>query len=560
MKAAHTHETSTSRPATAAEPAGVGKRSLVDALPIQRKLDGAATTADPSGAARAGVAGAAVALPHGAAIQAAFGHHDTSSIRAYIGGPAATASHQLGAAAYATGDQIAFREPPDLRTAAHEAAHVVQQRRGGVAGGLGAAGDRHEAHADEVAERVVRGESAEALLDGGAPARGGASTAVQRMTRDPERNTTVSDGGGLLVVGSRTQLCYARAEIIAHANGQLEAAKARVRLATGEAYKDNPALFKVVPEVVDQDDMAKGVSDGTVHPVLKSLEPIHGETDEVRERKAAKYRAFWKHQDALLLKLSISISKYQNHMYVERLRREAGPRPAPGFTTHELRAHVEATTGKLSAEAGGYFGEFFHMLVTRNLLEEYDRVVGRSKDAAVSNEAADKHAIASRGKGSKDDGEVSEVEHVFAKDDLYKTQQEAGAHTEDVYAAAAFLREQLQKTQAQIGEEIESDGSTLIAPKRCSDMTRFVYGGQSLTDIPMDGAGGRVHHEETVAGSRLFHSAAVVIQDGDDMVTLETANGSGALPVGRNTWWFQMYGKTENTFQAQTSARWRDIA
>jgi hypothetical protein len=43
---------------------------------------------------------------------------------------------------------------------------VVQQRSGvHVAGGVGQAGDRYEQHADEVAQRVVRGESAEALLD-----------------------------------------------------------------------------------------------------------------------------------------------------------------------------------------------------------------------------------------------------------------------------------------------------------------------------------------------------------------------------------------------------------
>jgi hypothetical protein len=133
-----------------------------------------------------GVAGPGGALPHGEQIQALFGRHDVSGVGAHVGGPAADASRAIGATAYATGNQVAFASPPDLHTAAHEAAHVVQQR-GGVqlAGGVGQRGDSYEQHADAVADAVVAGHSAEALLDplaGGG--RGGASTAVQRKPDD----------------------------------------------------------------------------------------------------------------------------------------------------------------------------------------------------------------------------------------------------------------------------------------------------------------------------------------------------------------------------------------
>lgn len=70
------------------------------------------------------------------------------------------------------GDDIAFRGQPDLHTAAHEAAHVVQQRTGvQLRGGVGQAGDAYEQHADLVADAVVRGEPAAPMLDGlaGAP-------------------------------------------------------------------------------------------------------------------------------------------------------------------------------------------------------------------------------------------------------------------------------------------------------------------------------------------------------------------------------------------------------
>lgn len=55
---------------------------------------------------------------------------------------------------------------PTLRTAAREVAHVIQQQAGvQLSGGVGQVGDRYEQHADAVAEQVVQGRSAEALLD-----------------------------------------------------------------------------------------------------------------------------------------------------------------------------------------------------------------------------------------------------------------------------------------------------------------------------------------------------------------------------------------------------------
>ncbi|MEA5514774.1 eCIS core domain-containing protein [Nodularia sp. UHCC 0506] len=68
---------------------------------------------------------------------------------------------QMGAAAYASGNQIAFKEAPSVELAAHEAAHVVQQQSGKVqlSGGVGQVGDKYEQHADEVAARVGAGKS-----------------------------------------------------------------------------------------------------------------------------------------------------------------------------------------------------------------------------------------------------------------------------------------------------------------------------------------------------------------------------------------------------------------
>ncbi|MDB4953735.1 MAG: 17 kDa surface antigen [Myxococcales bacterium] len=112
-------------------------------------------------ASNAGLQQEAGLIPHADKIQASFGPgHDVSSIRAHVGGDSAK---QMGATAYATGNNVVFDRQPDLHTAAHEAAHVVQQARG--INTYGGTGD-HEKHADAVADRVVQGESAAEMLGG----------------------------------------------------------------------------------------------------------------------------------------------------------------------------------------------------------------------------------------------------------------------------------------------------------------------------------------------------------------------------------------------------------
>ena len=141
---------------------------------------GALAGDDIHATAAAGFTAPASPLPHLATIQRAFGDHDVQHVTAHVGGAARTAATAIGADAYAMGHRVAFVAEPDLHTAAHEAAHVVQQRAGvQLHGGVGAAGDVYEQHADAVADLVVRGESAAALLDAG-PRGGAASAAVQR--------------------------------------------------------------------------------------------------------------------------------------------------------------------------------------------------------------------------------------------------------------------------------------------------------------------------------------------------------------------------------------------
>ena len=186
-----THEADAVQRSTRSVEASPGKRTQT--AQIQCKSEAAPSDAgDVHAAASQGIAGSGGPLPHGATIQSLVGRHDISNVQAHTGGAAAAACDAMGAQAYATGSHVAFRGSPDLHTAAHEAAHTVQQR-GGVqlAGGVGRAGDRYEHHADAVADAVVAGRSAEGLLDQMAGG-GGDSGAVQHLLSDEN----AADPGG----------------------------------------------------------------------------------------------------------------------------------------------------------------------------------------------------------------------------------------------------------------------------------------------------------------------------------------------------------------------------
>ncbi len=132
-------------------------------------------------AARLGTSGPGGSLPHFDRIQESFGRHSVADAQAHTGAAAQAASGSLGANAFTTAGHIAFAGHPNLRLAAHEAAHIVQQRAGlNLDSGVGRIGDRHEQHANAVADRVMRGESSEALLSQYAATGGSTGRVVQK--------------------------------------------------------------------------------------------------------------------------------------------------------------------------------------------------------------------------------------------------------------------------------------------------------------------------------------------------------------------------------------------
>lgn len=245
--------------------------------PVQQRAgQGPSTEAGVHQAAAHGLSGAGGKLPHLDAIQRSFGSHDVSSVQAHTDHKASAGARAMGAEAFASGSAVAFDGAPNLHTAAHEAAHIVQQRAGvSLSGGVGQTGDRYEQNADAVADAVVQGKSAEPLLSqtvgstSGSPAT--QQKAVQRYTK--QGNARVSDGQDLVVVdGAPHNFAYAPAGDITNGNQALQGSGSNVAMTPGPALNPgdyglgnndvNPGLVQVqvsaaTPQGGQQQDLDK---------------------------------------------------------------------------------------------------------------------------------------------------------------------------------------------------------------------------------------------------------------------------------------------------------------
>jgi len=133
----------------------------MSAVQLKRASDGEADVEDQA-VAREGLGGSATAFPHKERIEASFGRAIPAQAR--VGGQAAEAADELGAHAFTMGRQVGFAGQPDLHTAAHEAAHTIQQGSAVRLKGPGQDSDEQEQEADAIADRVVAGKSAADLL------------------------------------------------------------------------------------------------------------------------------------------------------------------------------------------------------------------------------------------------------------------------------------------------------------------------------------------------------------------------------------------------------------
>jgi Domain of unknown function (DUF4157) len=207
-------------------------------------------------AASAGIQGAGGQLPHLDSIQASFGRHDVTAVSAHTDSAASAANQSMGAEAYATGTHVAFASgSPSLHTAAHEAAHIVQQQAGvQLKGGVGEVGDRYERHADAVADLVVQGKSAEPVLDQMAPGTGNSGGAIQAKVVQFDIKSdlrTAMDGWG-----TDEEAMFRRCE--------------RATVAEAAAVLADPALMQQIRGELDRGDMTR-VLDGLRAPLPDKL-------------------------------------------------------------------------------------------------------------------------------------------------------------------------------------------------------------------------------------------------------------------------------------------------
>lgn len=296
---------------TAAAPLGrtppmalVPDQSFLDSIigatqaPVQQQAEAPAETADVHGLAAAGIGGSSESLPFLDVIQASFGSHDVSGVQAHTDDQAASAAAGMGASAFATGDHVAFAGSPDLHTAAHEAAHVVQQRAGvQLKGGVGTVGDAYEQNADAVADAVVRGESAEALLGTHDERASTRSAGVQRQAAQPQAKAISYEQAALRIDGmtamvqggiaglsaarraSDTQPMRAAAQVLKDATDTLEEIAHSI-LAQHQDSPDDPAALKA-NAAIDLVEHARGLANHTLRQ-LENMDVAMEHTAELR--------------------------------------------------------------------------------------------------------------------------------------------------------------------------------------------------------------------------------------------------------------------------------------
>ncbi len=298
-------------------------------------------------AAAHGISGGGGAMPHGDKIQAAFGHHDISGISAHVGGKASEGAAAMGAEAYATGNSVAFGSGPSLHTAAHEAAHIVQQRAGvSLKGGVGQAGDTYEQHADAVADKVVAGESAVELLDQMAPAGGGGGVqqkAVQHRLwtgATKERDAQLVDPGG---IGAEALAAMPKKGTVA-VGPVWELTIAAVKKALGAS----PDLFDAALQARVRSKFDAWVATvSTAENALKAEPGVRGD-DNKAMAKHTENRVYASYDNLAAALIHESAPAYADRLAVEaKLARQVLARPE---YTAALRAVVTAVGAKMSEQ------------------------------------------------------------------------------------------------------------------------------------------------------------------------------------------------------------------
>ena len=328
--------------------ATVQQSSAFEGAVVQLRAAVTARTEDLTGVHRAaerGTAGPGGTLPHLDRIQRSFGGHDVRGVQAHVGGAAADASRAMGARAYASGDRVAFESAPDLHTAAHEAAHVVQQRAGvSLSGGVGRVGDRYERHADAVADAVVSGASAETLLGGASgPAGGAGAKALQRRGAEPSRT------------GARAVQLEEGTDAVPSLDTELDA---WVTEMTGAVARIQSVWYQLHADL--RTDMAsivaanEAINSEARLPVERRLQELEAQAagDSATANQVALHRADWERRFTAVLNLQT----YQGELLNGAIR-------VPTLVGGSTQSHQTSAFGRIVEVAGAYWAIRVHYSV-----------------------------------------------------------------------------------------------------------------------------------------------------------------------------------------------------
>jgi hypothetical protein len=496
-----------------------GKTALTDGAvphplgtPVQQQANGPHDEAAVHSAAARGVSTAASPLPHGDAIQRLFGRHDISAVQAHTGSEATSSARAMGADAYATGNHVVLGDRTDMHTVAHEAAHVVQQRAGvQLKGGVGAAGDAYEQHADQVADKVTSGVSAESLLDQMAgPGPAAASGAVQRFATGAAGGapgfTHVSEHGKILIKSA--QEAYATDDMIAAANGGSLAVMfvKGPQLASPPGFADRypqaGALYQLMPRMRAPAADAKPSRE---QQAAMAHSPVEGDSDEV---VAQKHEAFKQYIEGLLAEIKSFIKDIDGE-----IRKKLG-RQMPDENTLVPAGSKAFLMGRVVPFIRGPKGQ----------------VLGPMLGTAIGGF----ENLAARVGAAQDPLKLTELNTWLSWFNSHYT------------------------SEAQ--KELASPASSLALPNDCGSVSALVAGKSNMQEhVAEDPAIGQTFKanfgDDKGKESWNVHWAAAVMKDGGDTLSLETGVQPGRIAGGKTFWTYSMYGSQgDQTFAAQTDA------
>ncbi len=442
---------------------------------------------------------------------------------------------------------MAFAGAPSLHLAAHEAAHVIQQRQGVQRSAIdGGPGDFYEQHAEQVAERVVAGQSAEALLDG-VSGSAGAGPAVQRYAI--EHGHRVSNARQIAtpdVAEQQRKHFLAVPAVIARSNLVLEGMRSKVMLVEGaDAGGQLAGLKQVTParrdeeptelfdvnECVDVSDRVTG--SGQSHAIYQ---PPGG--DKTVQKQSPYDLGRLNKVIELLTQRQDVAPGHVTEAQDEQARREEPIEPDEVYQFNFRDIQISTSSGKEASD------ELADAIQDKNLRAAL--LLDLLKDDAYSSVALQQRVV------DHLDGylETIELQATEPKAPIDQQKREAWrVLLEELIQTAEQLLLDNQQQQARLHQNQQSGLYAQLPDEAKSERAQQLgVNEHAQPEVGEAYAVASTRERTQEDGEKWsFHFAAVVARDGGDAVTLENYNRNKGGD-GNPEWYFDMQGPREQSF------------